>query len=191
LTASRVRKPEDAASAVTRALDTSTDGLLRPLLEAAIERDAEARFEVDGASMLPLIRSSDVVHVRATGACCLHSGEVVALSADLESGLLVHRVVACRGGKLLVRGDNCSREDGLYAEEAVIGVVTRVERNGKSVWFGSGHLGGLVAWAVRHGLVWRFNWVYYALRRRAARCLKFHRADSRLREQKGDDAPAA
>ena len=62
-----------------------------------------------------------------------------------------------------------------------------VERNGHSVWYGAGRLAPLVAWAVRHGLIWRANRVYYGTRRLARRALKFLITDSRLRLRKGDD----
>jgi len=101
--------------------------------------------------------------------------------------MLVHRVVARNDRRVVIQADNSPGADGLFSPQDIIGVVTRVERNGRSVWFGAGRLGPLVAFAVRHGLIWRFNRVYFRLRRHAGRTLKFLGADTRLPAQKGDD----
>ena len=167
---------------MTRTAVDASDALFVVLVEGAIDRDAEVRFEVDGVSMLPLVRPHDIVRIGPSAEARLRLGDVVALRNAPGGGLLLHRVVGYHHKRLLISGDNVSRADGLYERADVIGLLTRVERNGAPVWFGSGRLGWLVAFAVRAGLIWRFNWVYYALRRRAARCLKSHPADSRLRE---------
>ncbi len=157
------------------------------LLVEALTDELEARMEVDGRSMLRLIRPGDVVHIRSSPGEGLRPGDVAVLRATPEAGLLVHRVVRRHSGGVTVRGDNCPAADGVFAADQVLGVVTRVERNGRSVWYGAGRVGRLVAFAVRHGLIWRANRVYYGARRHAGRALKFLGADSRLRPQKGDD----
>jgi hypothetical protein len=149
--------------------------------------------------MIPLVRPMDFIHICALGDGRLGEGDIIAVPRG--GGVIVHRVVARAHGRILLCGDNCRTADGVFAPVDIIGVVTRVERNGRSVWFGAGWLGPVVAWAVRHGLIWRANRAYYGLRRRAGRAwrhaarvwhfagrsLKFLRADSRLPAQKGDD----
>jgi hypothetical protein len=127
--------------------------------------------------MLPLIRPGDVLRVRCFGDGALRVGDVVAVRGMPGGGLLVHRVVRWRSGRALIRGDNTTVANGEFAREDILGIVTAVERDGRSAWFGSGRWGGLVAWAVRMGLVNKAN--------RA--CLKFRSAVTRLREHKGDD----
>jgi hypothetical protein len=151
--------------------------LLSALLDSCRPPEIEVRFEADGLSMLPLIRPGDVVHVAALTELTPRLGDVVAVRGMPGGGLLVHRVVRCRGGKALVRGDNTTIANGEFAREDVLGIVTAVERNGRQAWFGAGRWGRLVAWAVRTGLVNKAN--------RA--CLKFRSAVTRLREHKGDD----
>ena len=157
------------------------------LLVEALTDELEARMEVDGRSMLRLIRPGDVVHIRSSLGAGLRPGDVAVMQAIPEAGLLVHRVIRRGLEGVTSRGDNCPAADGVFSLDKVIGVVTRVERNGRSVWFGAGRLGRPVAFAVRHGLIWRANRVYYGARRHAGRALKFLGADSRLRPQKGDD----
>jgi phage repressor protein C with HTH and peptisase S24 domain len=142
--------------------------MLPALLESTLELGAEARFEVDGRSMLPLIRPGDVVRVRGSGGCAARVGDVVALRGVPGGNLLVHRVVGRRGQALLLRGDNTTCPDGEYAESDILGVVCSVERGGRDVWFGAGRWGGLVARVVRAGLVCRFNRLASYARRRIA-----------------------
>ena len=150
---------------------------LRALLEASLASGAQARFEADGRSMLPLVRPGDVLSVRTLGADEPRSGDVVAVGGTQGEGLLVHRVLRVRGGRALVRGDNTTVANGEFARDQIIGVVSRVERDGREVWFGSGRWGWAVSLAVRTGMVNLYN--------RA--CLKFRSAVTRLREHKGDD----
>jgi len=137
--------------------------------------------------MFPFIRPKDVVYVLGPPHEEVRLGDVVALRTELGNGLLVHRVVARVGEELLLRGDSRPAADGCYKPEDVLGVVTRVERDGRAVWSGAGRLGRPVAWAVRHGLIWRGNRIYFGARRLVGRCLKFRAGDSRLREHKGND----
>jgi len=167
--------------------DPPPGGLTAELLLGAVERGTEASLRAEGGSMSPLIRSGDYVRMGPAKAHVARPGDIVAVRGSGGGSLVIHRVVARTGDRLALRGDNCAREDGWFAHEDVMGMVTRVERRGKAVWFGSGHWGRLVAWAVRHGLIWRFNRVYYGARRRARACLKFALPDSRLPEHKGDD----
>ena len=163
------------------------NGLATALLEKAMERGVPTSIKVAGSSMLPLIRSGDTLRVRPFAEGHLEPGDVVALRDPRGGSLFVHRVIARDAEGLIVQGDNVAHQDGRFGQESVMGVVTRVERNGRSVWFGSGRWGGLVARAVRGGLVWRFNRAYYGTRRRVRACLKFLPGPSRLREHKGDD----
>ena len=151
--------------------------LLGDLLESSLESGVEASFAVAGNSMRPLVRTGDVVRVRRLGPTEPGLGDVVAIRGMPDGGLLLHRVVRVRNGRLLLRGDNSLVDNGECPMDAVLGVLAGVERNGRQVWFGSGRLGWLVALAVRMGLVNYYNRVR----------LKFAQADSRLRERTGED----
>jgi len=153
------------------------EGRLPALVEASLAAGAEARFEADGRSMLPFVRPGDVLRVRRLADEEPATGDVVAVRGMPGGGLLVHRVVRCRDGRALIRGDNTTLANGEWAREDILGIVTGVERNGRAAWFGAGRWGWLVAWAVRTGLLNKAN--------RA--CLKFRSAVTRLREHKGDD----
>jgi signal peptidase I len=140
-----------------RAGVSTPGGVLPALLESALETGAEARFEVDGRSMLPLIRPGDTVRMRRLAGAEPRLGDVVAIKGMPGGGLLVHRVVRLRDGKLLLRGDNTLVDNGEFAAEQVLGVVSGVERGGRDIWFGAGRWGRVVALAVRAGTVSRLN----------------------------------
>jgi signal peptidase I len=136
----------------------NTSGEVLPvLLESALQEGAEARFRVDGRSMLPFIRPGDTVYVRRAGGDGARLGDVVAVRGIPGGSLLVHRVIKRRGRAVVLRGDNTIMADGEYPETEVLGVVGAVERQGRNVWFGAGLWGPPVALAVRAGVVCRLN----------------------------------
>ena len=136
---------------------TTPGGLVADLLESTLEKGEEARFEVDGRSMLPLIRPGDTLCVRPPAGTEPRLGDVVAVRGMPGGGLLVHRVVRLHGGKLLLRGDNTTVDNGERAAGEILGIVSGVERRGRDVWFGAGRWGGPVALLVRTGSVTRVN----------------------------------
>lgn len=107
--------------------------------------------------MHPALRSGDVVTVAPTGDAVVALGAVVAAEAPGGGGLVVHRVVGRSADGLLLRGDNAERADGAVAENAVIGVVVRVERNGRVVGPAPSGLRRPFAALVRAGAIRRLN----------------------------------
>jgi hypothetical protein len=151
--------------------------VLAALVESTLDSGADVRFPVDGRSMLPFIRPGDVVRLRPLASWEPKPGDVVAVRGMPGGGLLVHRVVRSRDGLFLLRGDNSTVANGDHAAGQILGIVDAVERNGRSVSFGAGRWGALMALAVRTGALNRLN---------RAR-LKFPWGASRLRQHKGDD----
>ena len=112
---------------------------------------------VKGSSMHPAIRSGDVVTVTPPGPRPVPIGAVVAAEAPMAGGLVVHRVVGRSGPNLLLRGDNATHADGEVPEAGLIGVVVRVERNGRLVRQAPGGIRRPFAALVRAGVVRRLN----------------------------------
>jgi signal peptidase I len=151
--------------------------MLPALLESTLQAGAEARFEVAGRSMLPLIRPGDVLRVRRPAEDEPGIGDVVAVRGAPGGEVLVHRVVRLSRDRFMIRGDNTTVANGEYARGDILGVVAAVERNGRHARFGAGRWGWVVALAVRTGAI---NWYNRA-------CLKFLTLISGLRQHKGDD----
>ena len=110
------------------------------LMRGVLARGAAFRFQALGFSMSPFIRHGDMLTVTPLDALgrSLGVGDIVACVPPGTDQLLVHRVLGETGNTVLVRGDNSFKEDGRLPREAVLGVVTGVERDGRAVWFGLG-----------------------------------------------------
>ena len=142
-------------AAATGAL-TLSGAAMRDFLAAVLERGAPFRFTARGYSMHPFVRDADVITVSPLGGRAPRVGDVVAFRSG-EDRLVVHRVVAAGDSRpgpasgYLIRGDNCPEADGCVPPEAVLGVVTRVERAGRPVRLGIGSEGALLAALSRAG----------------------------------------
>jgi len=123
---------------------------LRDFLAAVLERGAPFRFTARGYSMHPFIRDTDVITVSPLDGRVPHVGEVVAFRSGVDR-LVVHRIVAAVDGAYELRGDNSAESDGRVPREAVLGVVTRVERIGRPRRLGIGPEGALLARLSRRG----------------------------------------
>ncbi|MBU4232781.1 MAG: S24/S26 family peptidase [Proteobacteria bacterium] len=119
---------------------------LRDLLQALMARKAQFRFKARGFSMHPFIRDGDVITVSPKPARHSQAGDVVAFCHPEMSKLLVHRVIARRHQGLLLQGDNVLEPDGLISFDNILGLLTKVTRNGHQVRLGLGPERRLIAW---------------------------------------------
>ena len=91
------------------------------------------RYRADGGSMFPFIRSDDILSVSPTDVGQVQIGDVL-LCESIQGTLLAHRLVGkgIEGGKaaLVTRGDALSYADPPLDAEALLGRVTRIERQG-------------------------------------------------------------
>lgn len=127
------------------------------LLAELASRGVTVTLAVRGTSMCPALRDGDVVTIAPVRGVTVPIGAVVAAEAPGAGGLVLHRAVGRRGGSVLLRGDNAARPDGAVAEEAVLGLVSRVERGGRLVRPAPAVLRRPLALLVRLGIVWRLN----------------------------------
>jgi ribosomal protein S18 acetylase RimI-like enzyme len=142
------------------------------LLRATMERGLPFRTRVLGFSMMPLIRDEDVVTIVPLGDVAPSVGEVVAFVAPDTGRLALHRIVGRNGDRWLLRGDNCLESDGMIAADGIIGRISRVERDGRDVRFGTGLRGSAVAWLSRHGVLGTVNIAVRAPRRITSHALR-------------------
>jgi hypothetical protein len=63
------------------------------------------------------------------------SGEVVAFRHPQTDRLILHRVVRKRENSFFIKGDNLRVIDSHIPEENILGVVTKVERKGKAIFW--------------------------------------------------------
>ena len=103
-------------------------GLMRDVLE----KGRPFRYEARGTSMHPFIRDGDFVTVGPLSGGGPRTGDVVAFVHAATGGVRVHRIVRIDDGRYLLKGDNALVDDGLLAREAILGVVVRIERDGRT-----------------------------------------------------------
>ena len=109
-------------------------GLLRDVLG----KGASFRFKAKGFSMTPIIKDGDIITVSPCLSAGLRSGDIAAFAHPVTDRLVVHRIVGIRGGSFFVKGDNNEDFDGLIPGSHVLGRITRIERDGRSVQLGLG-----------------------------------------------------
>jgi len=126
---------------------------LADLMQSVLGRGVSFRFKAGGFSMTPFIRDKDVLTVSGATASETGVGDVVAAVSPVTGWVNVHRVVRNTRQGFLIKGDNCSEPDGLFARNAIVGVITSVERNGKKVWFGNGIGKKIIAFTSRIGVL--------------------------------------
>ena len=101
----------------------------KPLVVDILRSGQQLRFRASGSSMLPFIRSGDVLLVDPGSP--VRYGDVILFCAGDER-LIVHRVtrvVRAHGeASVVVRGDALSRHDGVFHVREVLGRVSAFDR---------------------------------------------------------------
>lgn len=138
-------------------------------MAAVMEKGVPFRFQASGASMSPFIRSGDIITIAPL--CEQPSlGAVVAFVNPDNHRLAVHRIVACRSGSYLLRGDNGCHSDGWVAQGDIIGRVIRVEHKGRRMRLGLGAERVFIAALSRVGLLrlllMPVYWVWRVMKKR-------------------------
>jgi hypothetical protein len=103
--------------------------------------------------MAPFIRDGDVLTLAPRSGGRLRLGDIVAYVNPADGKIAVHRIISRRAGKVTIKGDNVPAPDGTFAEDCVLGIVRRVERDGRVVRPGFGIAGRAIA-----GLSARRTW---------------------------------
>lgn len=127
-------------------------GSLTEIMREVLAKGKPFRFRARGLSMSPFIKDGDVVTVSPLGSTAPRVGDVTAFLHPATGKLVVHRIVRERSGRYDLKGDNAAESEGALPVERVLGVVTRVERDGQTVRLGR-KSGAVVARLSRTGLL--------------------------------------
>lgn len=140
------------------------------LMHQTLAAGRSLRVRVRGYSMAPLIREGDRITLAPVLEGRLPLGAPVAVRLPFRDACVVHRIVDRRAGAYRIKGDNLRRPDGWVSAADVLGIVRRVERNGRCLRLGLGPEGRWIALGSRLpvvGVFWRGGVrVYDGLRRR-------------------------
>ena len=105
------------------------------LMTAVLDKGAPFRFQAAGFSMMPFIRSGDVITI-APAPARIRFGDVVAFESSSSGKLVVHRIVRVSSDGYIIKGDNSPESDAGVPGSRILGRVARVERRGKRVRLG-------------------------------------------------------
>jgi signal peptidase I len=134
---------------------------LQELLRGVLDKGASFRFRATGFSMSPFIKDGDVLTIAPVQRSAPRLGDVVVFTHPLTKKLIIHRVIKKRAGFYLTKGDNVPEGDDLISKADILGLVTKVERNGKVISLGLGLDRFVITFLTRRGLlpllrpVWR------------------------------------
>lgn len=109
--------------------------MVMDLLEAVHEKGAAFRFKAKGYSMTPSIRDGDVITISPLKDIMPRRGDVVAFRHPERPQMLVHRVLHTQARKYFIMGDNCSEADGWIPAENLLGLIMKVERRGRPLYW--------------------------------------------------------
>jgi hypothetical protein len=168
----RSQRFEDPQLFIVKAQELPLSGrALSELMRAVLARGVPFRFCARGWSMAPFVRDGDLITVSPFRRARPGVGDVVAFLRPGTGNVVVHRVVARRGRDWFIQGDGVpGHADGLVPPENLLGRVTRVERNGRTVWLGLGPERYAIAWLSRTKRLvpfgeWLASWLRPLLRR--------------------------
>jgi len=143
----------DHLTDLTQSASLSPDHFLVELVKEVLGKGVECRLQVKGFSMSPFIKDSDVVTISPMSDSLPEFGDVIAFVHPKVDKFIIHRVVGKIGDACLVKGENALEPDGLIERKHIIGIITRVERKGRRVFFGLGPERFLIALLTRTNLL--------------------------------------
>lgn len=130
-----------------------SDAVTIELIQAAFAKGALFRFKVKGFSMSPFLQDEDIVTLSPLWRSAVGLGKPVACVCPAHKKLVVHRIVARKKNRYLIKGDNCCQPDGLADKEDILGCVISIERKNKTIFFSLGPERIIIAFLSRNGLL--------------------------------------
>jgi len=144
--------------------DLSLSGpALVELMQAVLNHKVPFRFRAGGFSMAPFIKDGDVLTVTPFPEHPPGVGRVAAFLHPVGSTLAVHRIVAKTKSGYCLKGDSMDAVDGLVPRSHMIGIIRKVERNGRKVLLGLGPERFLIAFLSGTGLLARLLHPFWLL----------------------------
>lgn len=126
---------------------------LADLMRDVLQKDADFRFRATGFSMSPFIKDGDVITVSPSHPADLRTGDIVAFTQAPNDRLVVHRIIWTGAGYFCIKGDNTKPQDSSVPAYRILGRITGIDRNGKSVRLGLGPERTLISFLSRLGVL--------------------------------------
>lgn len=105
---------------------------LIPIINETLENGKEFTIPVTGTSMLPLlVEKRDNIILRKSKPH-LHKGDLP-LYRRADGSFVLHRIVSVKNGEYIMSGDNQFIPEHGITDDMIIGVVSKIIRNGKEI----------------------------------------------------------
>ena len=108
------------------------NALLLPEVKKILSEGLTVTLPVTGNSMLPFIIGGRESVVLQKPSAPLQKGEIV-LAQIAPDSYVIHRIVDCRGGQIILMGDGNLSATEACCPENVLGVVVKIMKAGKSM----------------------------------------------------------
>ncbi len=102
------------------------------IVKTILEKGKTAKFKATGNSMLPNIINNDVVSLCPYRKKEPEIGDIVALKDKATGRIIIHRLIK-KSNLFFIKGDSAIRGDGLFSREDIIGFVSEIERNRRTI----------------------------------------------------------
>lgn len=123
------------------------------LVMSASQKGIPISFYAKGFSMSPFIKDSDIITVSPLNGTSPKIGDVVAFRCTSTDRLVVHRIIYKKGNSYNMQGDSVPMPDDAVPIDNIIGLVTKLERNGEKISIGLGPERFLIALMNRTGVL--------------------------------------
>ena len=92
------------------------------------------KLQCPGFSMAPFIRHDSLLTLAVLQSShSLETGDIVLAAMHKYRKMVVHRIVACKNNRYLVKGDNNLKSDGWFNREDLLGRVQYIESDGRKI----------------------------------------------------------
>ncbi len=115
----------------TESVMNESHALKCELAAEVLRSSGRLRLQVTGWSMLPSIWPGDVLVVKRVDFSKVAEGEIVLFRRNRR--LFAHRVVRSEASDIVTRGDSMAAPDSPVQKDGILGRVTSIMRDGKSL----------------------------------------------------------
>ena len=105
---------------------------VRSSLRSEIDKHGTIVYKVSGTSMLPLLKQETDLVVICKISAPLKPRDIVLYQRD-NGTFVLHRVIKVHGDSYTMRGDNCSQLEHGIRRGQILGKLTQIVRDGKSI----------------------------------------------------------
>lgn len=129
--------PEAYLISQPKGMSLSNEPLLE-LLQGTLEKGYSLCLRVRGFSMFPCFLDNDILTVSPWDPRTSCLGMAVAFIHPVNRKLIIQKVVRQCRDTCVIKGDALFSPDGVVPLENILGIITRIKRNGRGVRFDSG-----------------------------------------------------